>query len=147
MLSERRITYRVSENGRPAVYFSGQVGTSAFSGIPGFCKRKPWIILRECAGWSEFFSDFRPFTMVRPISASAWENVPSDVRPTKTQISLRVCAVWSESSLSAWRNFASLAIQNAPSEESDQTARMRRLIWIFAGRTSPKERFSTLRHF
>ena len=36
------------------------------------------------------------------------------VRPTKTQISLRVRAVWSESSLSTWRNFVSLAIQNAP---------------------------------
>ena len=55
------------------------------------------------------------------------------------------CADWSESSLSAWRNFASLAIQNAPSEDSDQTARMRRLIWIFAGRTCPTVRFLTLR--
>ena len=40
--------------------------------------------------------------------------------------------------LITWRIFASLAIQNAPSEDSDQTARMRRLIWIFAGRTWPK---------
>ena len=31
-------------------------------------------------------------------------------------------------SLSALRNFASLTSQNAPSEDSDQTARMRRLI-------------------
>ena len=30
---------------------------------------------------------------------------------------------------------ASLAIQNAPSEDSDQTARMRRLIGIFTRRT------------
>ena len=59
-----------------------------------------------------------------------WEHV----HPTKTQISLRIRAVWAESSLSAWRNFASLAIQNAPGEVSDQTARMRRLIWMFAGR-------------
>ena len=58
------------------------------------------------------------------------------VRPTKTQISLRIHEVWSESSLSAWRNFVSLAIQNAFSEDSDQTARMRRLIWILTGRTS-----------
>ena len=57
------------------------------------------------------------------------------VRLTRTQISLRIRAVWSESSLSARRNCASLAIQNVPSEDSDQTARMRRLIWIFAGRT------------
>ena len=50
-----------------------------------------------------------------------------------------------QSSLSAWRNFASLAIQNPPSEDSDQTAQMRRLIWIFSVRTCPKVRFLTLR--
>ena len=38
-----------------------------------------------------------------------------------------------------------LVIQNAPSEDSDQTARMRRLIRIFTGRTCPKVRFLTLR--
>ena len=37
----------------------------------------------------------------------------------KTQIRLRMREVWSESSLSAWRNFASLAIQNAPSRDSE----------------------------
>ena len=66
------------------------------------------------------------------------------VRPTKTQISLPITAVWSESSLSAWRNFTSLAIQNAPNEISDRTVRMRRLIWIFAGRTYPNLRCLTL---
>ena len=65
-----------------------------------------------------------------------WENVPFwHVCPTKTQTSLRIRAVWSESSLSAWTTFASLAIQYAFSEDSDQTARMLRLIWIFAVRT------------
>ena len=67
------------------------------------------------------------------------------VRPTKTQISLRIRSAWSESSLSVWRNFASLVIQNAPSEDTDQTARMRRLIWIFSGRIYPKVSFLTLR--
>ena len=61
------------------------------------------------------------------------------VRPRKIQISLHI------SLLSAWRKFACLAIQNAFSEDSDQTARMRRLIWIFAGRICPKVRFLTLR--
>ena len=65
------------------------------------------------------------------------------MRPTKTQICKRNRAVWSESSLSTWRVFASLAIQNVPSKDSDQTARMRRLIWIFAGRTCPKLRLWT----
>ena len=67
------------------------------------------------------------------------------VHPTKTQISLRIRAVWSESSLSAFRKIVSLTIENAPSEDSDQTAQMRRLIWIFAGRTFTKARFLTLR--
>ena len=35
--------------------------------------------------------------------------------------------------------------KNAPNEDSDQTARMRRLIWIFAGRSCPKLRFLILR--
>ena len=65
------------------------------------------------------------------------------VRPTKTQISLRICAVWSGSLLAACWNSESLSIQNAPSEDYDQTARMRRLIWIFAWRTCPKVRLQT----
>ena len=36
-------------------------------------------------------------------------------------------------------------IQIMPSEDSDQTARMRRLIRIFAGSTYPEVRFLTLR--
>ena len=43
------------------------------------------------------------------------------VCPAKTQISLGIRPVWSESSLSAWRKVGSLATH--------------RLIWVFAGRT------------
>ena len=57
------------------------------------------------------------------------------VRPAKTQISLGIRPVWSESSLSAWRKSGSLATHWAHSENSDQTGRMTRLIWVFAGRT------------
>ena len=45
---------------------------------------------------------------------------------------------WWKFSLYTWRNVASLAIHDAPSEDSDQTARMRRLLWIFARRTCPE---------
>ena len=38
---------------------------------------------------------------------------------------------------------ASLAIQNAPKEDSDQTAGMRKPIWIFGERTYPKIHFLT----
>ena len=57
------------------------------------------------------------------------------VRPAKTQITLGIRPVWSESSLSAWRKLRSLATQWGHSEDSDQTGRMPRLIWVFAGRT------------
>ena len=57
------------------------------------------------------------------------------VRPVKTQISLGIRPVWSVSSLSAWRKLGSLATHQAHGEDSDQTGRMPRLIWIFAGRT------------
>ena len=57
------------------------------------------------------------------------------VRPAKTQISLGIRPVWSESSLSAWRKLGSFATHWAHSEDSDQTGRMPRLIWVFAGRT------------
>ena len=43
------------------------------------------------------------------------------VHPAKTQISLGIRPVWSESSLSAWRKLRSLAIHRADSEDSDQT--------------------------
>ena len=52
------------------------------------------------------------------------------VHPAKTQISLHIRIVWSESSLYARRNFSSLAIQDAPSYDSKQTTRMHRLtLW------------------
>ena len=53
------------------------------------------------------------------------------VRPAKTQISLGIRPVSSESSLSAWRNLGSLVINWAHSDDSDQTGRMPRLIWVF----------------
>ena len=57
------------------------------------------------------------------------------VHPVKTQISMGIRPVWSESSLSAWRKLGSLATLGAHSEDSDQTGWMSRLIWVFAGRT------------
>ena len=57
------------------------------------------------------------------------------VHPAKTQISLGIRPVWSESSLSAWRKLWSLATHWAHNEGSDQTGQMPRLIWVLAGRT------------
>ena len=100
--------------------------------------------------FSSFFSSYAALH-------SFWHNQPTwfepqrqetyllTLRPTKTQIRLRIRAVWSESSLAAWRNFVMLAVQNWPSGNFDQTTRMRRLIWILDGRTCAKVRFLTLR--
>ena len=57
------------------------------------------------------------------------------VRPAKTQISLGIRPVWSESSLCAQRVPKDPKFLHADSEDSDQTGRMPRLIWVFAGRT------------
>ena len=46
-------------------------------------------------------------------------NVPSDIC---VQGIVKIRAVWSESLLSAWRNLASLAIQNVPRKDFDMTA-------------------------
>ena len=89
-------------------------------------------------------SDTESFLAQEPILAvrkSTFCIIPQQRR----KISLHSCTVWSESSLPSWRNLASLAFQTAPKEDSDQTARMRRLIWIFAGYRCLKVRLLTLR--
>ena len=57
------------------------------------------------------------------------------VRPETTQISLGICPVWSESSLCTQWIAKDPRFLHADSEDSDQTGRMPRLIWVFAGRT------------
>ena len=64
------------------------------------------IIQGKCLGQAHMSRNVRKRTF--------WQ-----VRPKSTQIRLCIRIVLSESSFSAWRNFASLAIQNAPSEDSD----------------------------
>ena len=57
------------------------------------------------------------------------------VRPAKKKISLGIRPVWSESSLCAKWVDKGPRFLHADSEDSDQTGRMPRLIWVFAGRT------------
>ena len=57
------------------------------------------------------------------------------VRPAKTQISLGIRPVWSKSSLCAQWVAKVPRFFHADREDSDQTGRMPRLIWVFAGRT------------
>ena len=57
------------------------------------------------------------------------------VRPVKTQISLGIRLVWSESSLGTHWVAKDPSFLHADSKDSDQTGRMPRLIWVFAGCT------------
>ena len=70
----------------------------------------------------------------RTIWSTSWQNQQCAVRPAKTQISLGICQVWSESSLCPWRKLGSLATHWTHIEDSDQTGRMPRLMWVFAVR-------------
>ena len=57
------------------------------------------------------------------------------VRPAKTQISLGIRPVWPDFSLWALWVANDPTFLHADSKDSDQTGRMPRLIWVFAGRT------------
>ena len=56
------------------------------------------------------------------------------VRPAKTQISLGIRPVWPEFSQCAQWVAEDTMFLHADREDSDQTGRMPRLIWVFAGR-------------
>ena len=67
------------------------------------------------------------------------------VRPAKFQISLRISEVWPESSLGTFWIAKDAKFLQADKEESHQTARMRKLIWVFVRRINQKVRFLMLR--
>ena len=79
---------------------------------------------------------------IRSIWAASWQNQQMTLHPAKTQISLGIRPVWSESSLCAQWVAKDLSFLNANSEDSDQMNQslrwahnhivgfvMRRLIW------------------
>ena len=71
------------------------------------------------------------------IKIEPWQDKTSKmiVRPAKTQISLGIRPVWSESSLCTQWVAKDTRFLHVNSEDSDQTGLMPRLIWVFAGRT------------
>ena len=85
--------------------------------------------------WSPKFQAWLQFRDRTNLSRNTTKPTKWHVRPAKTQISLGIRPVWSESSLSTWRKLGSLATHWAHSEDSDQTGRMPRLIRVFAVRT------------
>ena len=75
----------------------------------------------------------------------SWKRTFGHLRPAKIQIRLRIRAVWSKSSLGAFRETKDAKFLHADNKNSDQRAQMRRLIWVFVGRMCQKMRFSSLR--
>ena len=71
----------------------------------------------------------------RPYEPPHDKNNKVAVRTAKTQISLDIRPVWSESSLYAHWAAKDPSFLHADSEGSDQTGRMPRQIWVFARRT------------
>ena len=66
--------------------------------------------------------------------SSKWENVPYVNYDICTLRKLRaVCGatLWSESQLSIWRRQGSLVINKNPSKDSNQTALMHKLLWLY----------------
>ena len=67
--------------------------------------------------------------------------------PAKTQVSLGIRPVWSESSLSAHWAVKVPRFLHADSEDSDQKGRMPSLIWVFTGHIGHFVGFVMLRLF
>ena len=86
----------------------------------------PW---ESCVQWL-LYSLGIPHLSHLMIKPTKWH-----VRLAKTQIRLGIRPVWSESSLCAQWVTNGPSFLHADSEDSDQTGRMPRLIWVFAGRT------------
>ena len=94
-----------------------------------------WIHIRATSSINSKEMHRRTMHMHRLYEPRHDKTNKNSVRPAKTQISLGIRPVWSESSLSTWRNLGPLATHWAYTEDSDQTERMPRLIWVFAERT------------
>ena len=82
----------------------------------------------------------RKYTSLCTTKLTKWH-----VRPAKTQISLCIHTVWSESLLSAHWVATDPRFLHADSKDSDRTGRMPRLIWVFTGCTGHFVGFVMLR--
>ena len=79
------------------------------------------------------------------VSHDASRHAVGYAHPAKIQINMLIRAVGSESSQGAFWIDKNAKFLHAVNEDSNQTARMRRLIWVFVGGTCRKVRFLTSR--
>ena len=78
-----------------------------------------------------FIWDSPYYHQILTLEAASWQNQQNGMCAQRRLTSGQS----DQSSLSAWRKLESLATHWAHSEDSDQTGRMPRLIWVFAGHT------------
>ena len=91
-------------------------------------------VIEKCNNWSADVTLDLTRLLNHKIEPRHDKTNKMNVRPAKTQISLGICPVLSESSLCAQWVVKDPRFLHADSEDSDQTGRMPRLIWVFAGR-------------
>ena len=113
-----------------------------FNPAVNFCHFSILLTLSFFAGATSTSPKFDLYFVICA-EALAWQNQQNDVC---AQWRLRsACAVWSESSLCAQWVAKDPRVLRADSEDSEQTGRMPRLIWVFAGRTGHFVGFVMLR--
>ena len=108
-------------------------------------RKKVWI--NNCNQRTSLIMNVLPYAIYlwnNSIWATTWQNHQNDCAPSEDSdqpvhppslISLGIHPVWSESSLCAQWVAKDPRFLHADSEVSDQTGRMPRQIWVFAGRT------------
>ena len=102
--------------------------------VTGPCENEPHLPVLLNAEKYILYRDSSPLTLYN-MSRSLIKLTKWHVRPAKTEISLSIRPVWSESSLFEWRKLGSWATLWVHSKDSAQTGWMPRLIWVFAGHT------------
>ena len=95
----------------------------------------------------QMFQNARYWNNLICIWAVTWQNQQIGMCAQRRLRSAWASAQSDQSSLSAWRKLRSLATHWAHREDSDQSGRMPRLNWVFAGRTCHFVGFVTMRLF
>ena len=137
------------ETARRAVWSGSTLFASPSASFGCIILRRSHLV--QLLGWLGKFSgvrNFRNFTVTHLTLSSTFyltftllyeprhgKTNKTSGRPVKTQISLGIHPVWSESSLRAQWVAKDPRFLHAHSEDSDQTGQMPRLIWVFAGST------------
>ena len=131
--SDRKTEIFFSQSESQNIFFQDKAKTKYFFLNSIMLEMYSFRFIRSCISWTQYtwvyFLYVRVYMYLGYLGPSVYDprhdkTSKMAVRPAKTQISLGIRPVWSESSLSAWRSIGSLATHWAHSEDSDPTGRM-----------------------